>query len=111
MAFTCPRCFKTSHNPNDERERYCGNCHQFFSREIGRELKVSELNPRTVVWIAKLGRPFASMWVVAVSDKLVHFRAGKVGMEFFALRTGLNQEGITDDSYIPMKVFEYLGEV
>jgi len=41
----------------------------------------------------------------------VHFRAGKVGMEFFALRTGLNQEGITDDSYIPMKVFEYLGEV
>jgi len=27
MSITCPRCGMTSHNPNDERERYCGNCH------------------------------------------------------------------------------------
>lgn len=27
MPFTCPRCGMTSHNPNDEREGYCGNCH------------------------------------------------------------------------------------
>src|SRR3954447_5353986 len=27
MAFTCPRCGRTSHNPNDEREGYCGACH------------------------------------------------------------------------------------
>lgn len=25
----------TSHNPNDERERYCGNCHDFIPREEG----------------------------------------------------------------------------
>lgn len=28
-SFTCPRCGRTSHNPNDVRERYCGNCHLF----------------------------------------------------------------------------------
>lgn len=27
MAFTCPRCAAVSHNPNDEREGYCGACH------------------------------------------------------------------------------------
>lgn len=29
MAFTCPDCGMTSHNPNDEREGYCGNCHRW----------------------------------------------------------------------------------
>lgn len=27
--FTCPDCGRTSHNPNDARERYCGACHTF----------------------------------------------------------------------------------
>lgn len=26
-SFTCPLCGMESHNPNDVRERYCGNCH------------------------------------------------------------------------------------
>jgi hypothetical protein len=26
-GFTCPVCGMTSHNPNDIREGYCGNCH------------------------------------------------------------------------------------
>jgi hypothetical protein len=25
----CPKCGMVSHNPNDVRERYCGNCHAF----------------------------------------------------------------------------------
>jgi len=29
MSFTCPRCGKTSHNPNDEKNGYCGSCHAF----------------------------------------------------------------------------------
>lgn len=28
-AFTCPRCTMTSHNPNDIREGYCGNCKEW----------------------------------------------------------------------------------
>ena len=28
-SITCPRCGRTSHNPNDVRERYCGACHVF----------------------------------------------------------------------------------
>jgi hypothetical protein len=30
MAFTCPICGMTSHNPNDEKYRYCGSCHLFM---------------------------------------------------------------------------------
>jgi hypothetical protein len=29
MSFTCPKCGRVSHNPNDEREQYCGHCHEF----------------------------------------------------------------------------------
>ena len=29
MSFTCPKCHRTSYNPNDERAGYCGNCHEF----------------------------------------------------------------------------------
>lgn len=28
-VFLCPRCCKTSYNPNDAREGYCGACHDF----------------------------------------------------------------------------------
>jgi hypothetical protein len=28
-SFTCPRCGRTSHHPDDVRERYCGACHEF----------------------------------------------------------------------------------
>lgn len=29
MSYTCPRCHRVSHNPEDERQRYCGACHRF----------------------------------------------------------------------------------
>ena len=28
--FTCPKCGRTSHNPNDAAHQYCGACHEFF---------------------------------------------------------------------------------
>lgn len=28
-SITCPQCGMTSHNINDVRERYCGNCRMF----------------------------------------------------------------------------------
>jgi hypothetical protein len=30
-SFTCPRCGKTSHNPHDAENRYCGRCHLFVA--------------------------------------------------------------------------------
>lgn len=33
MAFTCPRCGIFSANPNDEREGYCGECHDVTGEE------------------------------------------------------------------------------
>jgi RNase P subunit RPR2 len=29
-AITCKRCGRTSHNPTDVRNVYCGNCHRFL---------------------------------------------------------------------------------
>ena len=80
--------------------------------EIGRELKVSELQPRKVVWVCKKGRAaMATLWVIAVSEKYVVFYAGVTHTEFYALRTGPDLDEISDDSHIEMKIFEYLGEV
>jgi hypothetical protein len=35
ISFTCPRreCGRTSYNPNDVREGYCGACHDWTGRE------------------------------------------------------------------------------
>lgn len=35
MPFTCPRCGKTSHHPEDKRHGYCGNCHDFTASPPG----------------------------------------------------------------------------
>ena len=29
QAFTCPRCARTSHHPEDVAKGYCGSCHAF----------------------------------------------------------------------------------
>ena len=34
MSYTCPHCGAVSYNENDERERYCGRCHQFADKII-----------------------------------------------------------------------------
>jgi hypothetical protein len=79
--------------------------------EIGRELRVSELQPRTIVSLHKVGTNLAvTMWVVEIGDVYVHFRAGAVKTEFLALRCGADLEEICDDTHARIKVFEYLGE-
>lgn len=29
LPFTCPRCRRTSHHPDDKRHGYCANCHAY----------------------------------------------------------------------------------
>jgi predicted transcriptional regulator len=31
--YTCPKCGRISHNPNDALNRYCGYCHIFEEQE------------------------------------------------------------------------------
>lgn len=33
-SITCPKCGFRSHNINDIRQRYCGNCHAFHDDPI-----------------------------------------------------------------------------
>lgn len=78
--------------------------------EIGRELKVSDLKPKTIVVLRKGAGPMATIWVWAIGPDFVQFWAGDAGMGFLAMRCGPDLEQITDDSNTPMKIFEYLGE-
>jgi hypothetical protein len=40
-TYTCPRCGRVSHNPNDLANRYCGACH-LFEDDLIRELIATE---------------------------------------------------------------------
>lgn len=35
-SITCPQCGRTSHHPDDVRERYCGHCHQWHKDMKGK---------------------------------------------------------------------------
>lgn len=34
LGYQCRRCGRTSHNPTDVRERYCGECHVQFTGDV-----------------------------------------------------------------------------
>lgn len=84
----------------------------FSNPEVGRELKVSELRPRTIVVLHKVGRDnfLVTMWVVEILPAYVKFTAGEIRTDFIARRCGPGLDEITDNTGLPMKVYEYLGE-
>ncbi len=43
MAYTCPDCLRTSHHPQDEKNLYCGNCHEFKPGNVHYELSEFQL--------------------------------------------------------------------
>lgn len=55
-SIRCPQCGLTSYNPNDVRERYCGNCHQYHDTMVPRRvdgefvLTSESDHGRTEVW-------------------------------------------------------------
>lgn len=40
MSFTCPNCGAISHHPEDERNGYCGRCHEYTALKAGDVLRV-----------------------------------------------------------------------
>lgn len=61
-SITCPECGMTSWNPNDVRESYCGNCHDWTRElpEVRRRLRaaedpalhsVADLTDDTLLWL------------------------------------------------------------
>jgi hypothetical protein len=77
--------------------------------EIGRELRVSELQPETIVVLEKPDVAAATMWVREVLPGHVVFWAGMVSTTFLARRCGKELERISDDSGATMNLYEYLG--
>ena len=79
--------------------------------EIGRELKVSELEPRTVVVLERPESRAATVWVLLVQPEYVVFRLSVISAHFVARRCGPDLEQITDDTGRVLHIHEYLGVV
>jgi len=77
------------------------------SKEVGRRLKVSELQPHTVVVLQIPLRPMVTAWVKEITDNRVHFVMGEISVELIAKRTG---EWLIFDE-VPLTVREYLGKI
>lgn len=77
--------------------------------EMGRELRIDELKPKTVVVLCKEGRPAITIWVSRVGMDYVMFYAGQINLTLIA---HLREDGtLADDSGMRLRVFEYLGEI
>ncbi len=48
MAYTCPRCGRTSHHPADEQFRYCEACHRFEDEPTADDVRMVAVHP--VLW-------------------------------------------------------------
>jgi hypothetical protein len=79
--------------------------------EIGRELKVSELKPRTVVVTHADHSPefYATMWVRHITATWVLLEANVIGMELLLLVQP--DDTLQDGKGHPIHVYEYLGKV
>ena len=81
-----------------------------MTNEIGRELKVSELKPRTVVVLEKSGHPtMATMWVATIQSHFVIFTSGVLRGDFMAQRVGPGLDEITDDTGKAMRILRVPG--
>ncbi len=45
-SITCPRCKRTSHNPNDVLNKYCGACFRFHDETAAVRAHGPYLNPK-----------------------------------------------------------------
>ena len=44
-SYTCPKCGRTSYNPNDVANKYCGYCHEFEEDEMSDEPRPAIYDP------------------------------------------------------------------
>jgi hypothetical protein len=80
--------------------------------EVGRELKASELQVKTVVWVTKQGRDaMVTMWVREVGPTFVRLYAGATKTFLLLVRAGPDRDEVEDDDHIPMTLYEYLGDI
>ena len=86
MAFTCPRCGRTSHHPTDEAEGYCGACHDWtrLAAELEglRALTVEDLTARLLARDAEYhARPDADAFRVPNTPQLAAMIARRIYAE------------------------------
>lgn len=53
-SITCPECRRTSYNPNDIKEGYCGYCHAWTSNPLDARM---HNNPRAGTWLIVVELP------------------------------------------------------
>lgn len=69
-SITCPDCKRTSYNPNDIREGYCGFCHAWTGNPLDNR---AHNPPRAGTWLIVIELP------ARTSDKMWHALLNFVG--------------------------------
>lgn len=80
-SITCPQCGRTSYNPNDVRERYCGACYQWhnqmpnqleqFAEQVAAEHGI-ELDEWQRYWLRALGDERATPLLISSVPRRSH---------------------------------------
>lgn len=88
-SITCPRCRRTSYNPNDVEQRYCGFCHRYLDDQLSLELDEpptlspdADAPPRRALLSRLL---LGLVGVLYVSSSLLFFVAGKMNASWWWL--------------------------
>lgn len=97
MSYTCVFCGMVSHNPNDERQAYCGACHRFerdatvadvvasYTEELGLRAEIADLKSQITERIrqkraATRRTALLAQAAVRVAGIDSRFLAGKLGV-------------------------------
>jgi hypothetical protein len=83
--YTCPSCGRTSYNPNDALNRYCGYCHVFEAdKQAGRAFKVEIMNQSGCDWDAVFAPPIQDDFIFAICNQVGAFKGWFGGNDVWA---------------------------
>lgn len=77
--------------------------------EFGREMKVTELVPKTVVILSKQGRPSITWWFIERVGQFATFFAGDIRTTL--ILKVMEDESLQDSSGMTITINEYLGVI
>lgn len=95
MSFLCPRCGRTSHHPDDEKNGYCGYCHDFTALKAGDVLRIRRAYSEDDWCICSVG--LASTNGLSIALRVIEgaLRTSNGGMMTGALAVSVNPDDMT----------------
>jgi hypothetical protein len=125
MSFTCPKCQRTSHNPNDEANGFCGACDDFTGAERGimpdlkRGVQLHEIEHNTPIFLEEMAGAKKHVILIGshtygVGDKLVIHEANgptRTGRSLHSTVTYVSQRLVENLNVMSIRVEKVTGIV